>query len=321
VATDRNQIAEAARRIRAGGVVAFPTETVYGLAADALNPDAVRAVYDLKGRPADRPMSVIVSGTRMAQRVVRSWPKRARELADRFWPGPLAIVVPRAADLPHQITAGRDGVGLRCPDHPIALALLETCGFPLLGPSANRSGQPSPTTANHVRRAFPDTDLLVLDGGPCRTGIESTIIEITPAGERIVRAGAISPEELGLADDATPEGVGAPMRLPVEDSQRPIELFAATDWDTIRSGREGKIVALTLTDGLRLDPPHEVVRMPADPGQYASDLYAAILAAAASGADHTLVEIPQHRHGLWATIHARLNRLAKPTLEQEPSQD
>jgi len=317
VATDRSQIAEAARRIRAGGVVAFPTETVYGLAADALNPDAVRAVYELKGRPADRPMSVIVSGTRMAQRVVRAWPKRARELADRFWPGPLTIVVPRAADLPQQITAGREGVGLRCPDHPIALALLETCGFPLLGPSANRSGQPSPTTANHVRRAFPDTDLLVLDGGPCRTGIESTIIEVTPAGERIVRVGAITPEELGLADDAVLEGVGAPMRVPVEDSQRPIELFAATDWDTIPNGREGKIVALTLTDGLRLDPPHEVVRMPADPGQYASDLYAAILAAAASGADHTLVEKPHEQQGLWATIHARLNRLARPVPDQQ----
>lgn len=310
MATDRSQIAEAARRIRGGGVVAFPTETVYGLAADALNPDAVRKVYDLKGRPSDKPMSVIVSGTRMAQRVVRSWPDRAKVLANRFWPGPLTIVVERAPDLPHQITAGHDGVGLRCPDHPIALALLETCGFPLLGPSANRSGQPSPTTAEHVRRAFPDADLLVLDGGPCRTGIESTIIEVRPEGDRILRVGAITPEELGLDDEAIAEGVGAPMRLPVDEERRPIELFDGPAWHQAVLGREGKIVILASSDGVRLDPPHEVVRMPSDPGQYASDLYAAILAAAASGADHTLVERPLHRKGLWTTIHTRLNRLA-----------
>lgn len=310
MATDRNQIAEAARRIRAGGVVAFPTETVYGLAADALNPDAVNAVFEMKGRPESRPMSVIVSGTRMAQRVVRSWPDRARELANRFWPGPLTIVVQRSNDLPHQVTAGHEGVGLRCPDHPIALALLETCGFPLVGPSANRSGQPSPTTADHVRRAFPDHDLLVLDGGPCRTGIESTIIEVGRDSDRILRVGAITPEELGLDEDALAEGIGAPMKPPVEDD-RPIELFDVADWERIREAKPGKLVVLALSDTIRADPPHELVRMPKDAGQYAMDLYSAILAAAASGAERILVERPTHREGLWRTIHARLERLSR----------
>lgn len=310
MATDRNQIAEAARRIRAGGVVAFPTETVYGLGADALNPDAVHAVRRLKGGPEPGPMSVIVSGSRMAQRVVRSWPARARDLANRFWPGPLTIVVQRAADLPHTVTAGREGVGLRCPDHPIALALLETCGFPLVGPSANPSGRPSPTTAEHVRRAFPSADLLVLDGGPCRTGIESTIIEIGPEGDRILRVGAITPETLGLGEDSIAEGVGAPMRPPVDSERRPIELFDAERWPEAMRGLDGKIVVLALSERVRIDPPHELVRMPDDPGQYATDLYAAILAAAASGADHTLVERPGPKSGLWASIHSRLTRLA-----------
>jgi len=199
----------------------------------------------------------------------------------------------------------------RCPDHPISLALLETCGFPLVGPSANRSGQPSPTTAEHVRRAFADIDLLVLDGGPCRTGIESTIIEVRPEGDRILRVGAITSEELGLSDDAIAEGVGAPMRLPVDQERRPIELFDSMDWPKIATGREGKIVVLACSDVLSVDPPHELVRMPKDPGQYASDLYAAILAAAAAGADHTLVERPSERKGLWTTIHTRLTRLAR----------
>lgn len=309
MATDRNQIAEAARRIRAGGVVAFPTETVYGLAADALNPDAVNAVFEMKGRPESLPMSVIVSGTRMAQRVVRSWPERARELANRFWPGPLTIVVQRSSDLPYQVTAGRDGVGLRCPDHPIALALLETCGFPLIGPSANRSGQPSPTTADHVRRAFADRDLLVLDGGPCRTGIESTIIEVGRDGDRILRVGAITPEELGLNEDAFAEGVGAPMKPPYEDD-RPIELFDGAEWERVRDAKPGRRVVLALSESIRVEPPDELVRMPRDAGQYATVLYAAILAAAASGAERTLVERPSSRDGLWRTIHARLERLS-----------
>ena len=311
MATDRSQIAEAARRIRAGGVVAFPTETVYGLAADALNPDAVLKVFEMKGRPESRPMSVAVSGARMAQRVVKTWPERARVLCNRFWPGPLTIIVRRSPDLPYQVTAGLDGVALRCPDHPIALALLETCGFPLLGPRANRTGQPSPTSAEHVRRAFPDTDLLVLDGGPSRTGIESTLVEITPEGERILRVGAITPEELGIDADHVAEGVGAPMRSPVDGDDYPIELFDASDWPAALSRAGGKAVVLALTDDIRVDPPNELVRMPQDPGEYASTLYAAILAAATSGADRTLVERPNQTDGLWRTIHTRLKRLAR----------
>ena len=170
-------IKEAASRLRDGGVVAFPTETVYGLGADAFSDAAVSRVFALKGRPSRNPLIVHVSGPLMAKRVTATWPVEAQRLADAFWPGPLSIVLPKRPEVPDIVTGGMGSasVAVRCPDHPTALALLYEFGSPLVGPSANLSGSISPTTAAHVRAAFSEQDVLVLDGGPCATGIESTV--------------------------------------------------------------------------------------------------------------------------------------------------
>jgi L-threonylcarbamoyladenylate synthase len=191
-APDQKAIADAAARLRAGHLVAFPTETVYGLGADATNADAVLSIYETKGRPRFNPLIVHVADLAMAE-TLGVFPPLARDLASHFWPGPLSLVVPLRPGhgLADIATAGLDTVALRVPDHPVALALLAATGRPLAAPSANPSGKLSPTTAEQVRRGFAGT-VPVLDGGPCTAGVESTILAID--GDRLVqlRAGALS---------------------------------------------------------------------------------------------------------------------------------
>ena len=170
-------IHDAARLLREGGVVAFPTETVYGLGANALDPTGVRRIYALKGRPSTSPLIVHVDGIEMARSLASIWPAKAEELARAHWPGPLTIVVPKAASVPDDVTAGLGTVGLRMPRHPIALELIRAAGLPLAAPSANRFTELSPTTAAHVRAAFGDA-VPVLDGGPCEVGLESTVVSV-----------------------------------------------------------------------------------------------------------------------------------------------
>lgn len=189
-------IALGVRFLAAGQLVAFPTETVYGLGADALNAEAVSRVFTLKGRPSTNPLIVHVSGDTMAQRVVRDWPAAASQLAKAFWPGPLTLVLPKAPDVPGAVSAGGDTVAVRCPEHPVALALIESFGNPIVGPSANPSGYISPTTPEHVRDAFASDDLLVLDGGHCRAGIESTVLDLTHETPTILRPGVIGAHRL-----------------------------------------------------------------------------------------------------------------------------
>ena len=189
-------IAEAAALLRAGELVAFPTETVYGLGADATNPDAVLSIYETKGRPRFNPLIVHVADVAMAE-TLADFPPLARALAEKFWPGPLSIVVPlnHGHGLADVATAGLDTVALRVPDHPLALALLRATGLPLAAPSANPSGKLSPTTADQVRRGFAHK-VPVLDGGPCQAGVESTIVAFS--GKTIIqlRAGALAREDL-----------------------------------------------------------------------------------------------------------------------------
>ena len=190
--TAPEQIAEVVRVLRAGGVVAFPTETVYGLGADASDARAVQCVFDTKQRPPTNPMSIHVCDEAMARGVCADWPDAAEKLARAFWPGPLTLVLPVAEGVPAIVTAGGPTVGVRCPDHPITLALIAAFG-PIVGTSANRSGEPSPTDAERVRAAFPD--LFVLDGGPTREGADSTVLSLV--GEpRILRPGPISAEQI-----------------------------------------------------------------------------------------------------------------------------
>src|SRR5262245_52423466 len=172
-------IARAAVVLRAGGLVAFPTETVYGLGANALDATAVRRIFTAKGRPANNPLIVHVAGAAHVGRVAAAWPALAARLAERFWPGPLTLILPRSAAVPDEVTAGGPTVAVRVPAHPVARALLEAAGVPVAAPSANRSTQLSPTTAAHVLRGLNGRIDLLLDGGPTAGGLESTVLDLT----------------------------------------------------------------------------------------------------------------------------------------------
>jgi L-threonylcarbamoyladenylate synthase len=194
---------EAAAILKAGGIVAFPTETVYGLGANALDATAVAKIYELKGRPPTSPVIVHGSSIEMARTLVSAWPPLAEELAQRWWPGPLTLVLPKAASIPDIVTAGLSTVGVRVPAHPLALQLIEEAGMPLAAPSANRFTELSPTTAEHVRRAFGD-DVPVLDGGPCAVGLESTVVSIADGKLTLLRPGMISLVEIESAASPDP---------------------------------------------------------------------------------------------------------------------
>lgn len=186
------EISKAVEILRNGGVVAFPTETVYGLGADATNLQAVRKVFAIKGRPATNPVIVHVADATVAQRFASKWPDSATKLVQKFWPGPLTIVVPKAETIVTAATAGRKTVGLRAPDHPLTQELLRAFDGPIIGPSANRSSRVSPTTAQHVRDELGSKVDLVLDGGPCKVGIESTVVDLSVTPPMILRPGMIS---------------------------------------------------------------------------------------------------------------------------------
>jgi L-threonylcarbamoyladenylate synthase len=202
-------VQRACRRLRAGGVVALPTETVYGLAANAFDAAAVARIFEIKGRPAHNPVIVHVASLEMAHRCVKSWPPLARKLAHAFWPGPLTLVLPRAKEVPDVVTAGGPTVGVRWPSHPIMQAVIRECGFPLAAPSANLSNQISPTTTQHVIRQLGKRIELVLDGGASQIGLESTVLDLTVSPPRILRPGMIHEQALGAVIGQPVHSAGA----------------------------------------------------------------------------------------------------------------
>lgn len=327
-------IHHAAELLARGQVVAFPTETVYGLGADAFNADAIDRVFQLKGRPRHNPMIVHVSGPDMARKVAREWSERADALARRFWPGPLSLLVPRSPSLPATVTGGSDLVAVRCPNHPVTLALLFELGRPLVGPSANLSGQVSPTTAAHVRESFSADDVFVLDGGACEAGIESTVLDITGIPPRILRPGVIGAEQIeavigGSVVPFTPRRetgrAGEPLHSPglLERHyapRTPAHLFAERDWPAIlgKGNNEpgaGPGPAVVITHRFRqVDPPHQIIEMPPDPADYAAALYAALREADRRAAAVILIERPPSDGPLWSAI---ADRLARATTELE----
>ncbi len=210
-------LADAVAALRAGRLVAFPTETVYGLGADASRDDAIRAVFDAKGRPSDNPL-IVHGATLAALEPIAVFDARARRLAATCWPGPLTLVLPAQPGVSSLVRAGLPTVAVRVPDHPVALALLEQAG-PLVAPSANRSGRPSPTTAQAVSAELGTSVAMVLDGGPCRVGIESTVLDLSGPVARILRPGAMDAATLrGILDaDVIDASVGAAP----EDAERP----------------------------------------------------------------------------------------------------
>lgn len=193
---DHAIIGEAAATLRDGGLVAFPTETVYGLGADGLSAAAVARIYAAKERPARNPLIQHVADVAGAQRIVAAWPAAAAALADAFWPGPLTMVLPKQPIVPDESTAGLAAVGVRIPSHPVALALLRAFGGPIAAPSANRYTELSPTSAAHVARSLGERVDLILDGGPTSVGIESTVVDLTGVLPRILRPGTIPPDHI-----------------------------------------------------------------------------------------------------------------------------
>jgi L-threonylcarbamoyladenylate synthase len=189
-------VERAAECLRAGEAVALPTETVYGLAANALDPAAVERIYRIKGRPAHNPLIVHVASGPLARACVRDWPDAADRLARAFWPGPLTLVLPRSPRIPDVVTAGGDTVGVRWPSHPFIQEVIRTCGFPLAAPSANPANQLSPTCAEHVAAALGHRIALIVDGGPAQVGIESTVLDISGPEARLLRPGMIHAESL-----------------------------------------------------------------------------------------------------------------------------
>jgi len=189
----------AARLLVSGGLVAIPTETVYGLAARADDPEAVGRIFAAKGRPPTNPLIVHVADEAMARRLAATWPAAAARITARLWPGPVTIVVPRGQTIPDEVTAGGATVAIRCPEHPLTRRLIEKAGVPLAAPSANRSLSVSPTTAAHVLESLGNRVDLILDGGPCSRGIESTVVDCTASPPRILRPGPVGREQLEAA--------------------------------------------------------------------------------------------------------------------------
>lgn len=314
------EIAAAIAVLRAGGVVAFPTETVYGLGADALDAAAVRRVFELKGRPPTNPLIVHVSGEAMARRVAAHWPPEASRLAQAFWPGPLTLVLPKAAHVPPEVTAGGPTVALRCPDHRVTLALLDAFAHPLVGPSANPSGGVSPTTAEHVREAFEASRVYVLEGGPCRGGIESTVLDLTSSPPCILRPGPISAAQIAavlggpVAEHPLPGDVPAsgavarsPGLHPVHYAPRARAVLFERQHLADMLARTHRAVVITHS-GLTVSPPHQIIRMPASAPGYAARLYAALREADALRPDLIAIERPPADDPLWRAILDRLTR-------------
>ena len=211
----RAAVERAASLLRAGELVALPTETVYGLAASALDARAVARIFEVKGRPSRNPIIVHVASVAMAKRCVSRWPTVAARLAKAFWPGPLTLVLPRSAEIPDPVTAGGETVGVRWPRHPVIQAVIRACGFPLAAPSANLSTQTSPTSAQHVLKSLGGSIPLIVDGGRSSVGIESTVLDLTVRPPRILRPGMIHEESVLAAlpgcevQSAEGEGSGA----------------------------------------------------------------------------------------------------------------
>jgi L-threonylcarbamoyladenylate synthase len=313
------EIDDAAAVLRRGGLVAFPTETVYGLGADAANPEALRRLYRVKGRPPHHPVIVHLGAPADLGDFALDVPDDAGALARAFWPGPLTLVLRRRRDrVADEATGGRDTVGLRVPAHPVALALLESFGAGVAAPSANRFGRVSPTTAAHVRADLGDDVDVVLDGGPCTVGVESTIVDLTGPEPRVLREGGVGVEQLErVLGRAVPVGgtTAAPGTLPshyapharVEVVPTAREAAARVASHTA-AGRRVGLLAL-LGDVTAAAPGAVVLEPPSDADEYARVLYARLREADRLGLD-VLVAVAPPPRGIGAAVRDRLRRAA-----------
>jgi len=311
-------ITRAAAQLKAGELVAFPTETVYGLGADASNADAVRKVFAAKGRPADHPLIVHIADTAQLANWAREIPQAVHTLAQKFWPGPLTLVLKRHPNVPDAVTGGQDTVAIRVPSHPVAQALLRAFNGGIAAPSANRFGRVSSTTAAHVREEFGDTVSCVLDGGATDVGIESTIVDCSGAAPTLLRPGMITPQKIEAV-------LGAPLAAPQAKTPRvsgmldkhyapqtPLmqmegDLVVELAHSLVRQGKHVAVLARTKLQPLLGNLTW--VAAPVDAAGYAHDLYANLRALDHAGCDAILVEQPPDE-AEWLAIRDRLNRAA-----------
>jgi len=303
-------IREAARILRAGGLVVFPTETVYGLGANALDPIAVRKIYALKGRPSTSPLIVHVASIEQARQLAAEWLPEAESLARKYWPGPLTLVVPKNPSIPDEVTAGLPTVGLRMPRHPIALALLREAQIPIAAPSANRFTQLSPTTAQHVREAFGDETPFLLDGGPCEVGLESTVIAVTREGLEVLRPGMAFVEQATSSANATLPANAPSTATPLPGAHRSPgqhrkHYSPRTRILLVNRGflpAEGRGAYLWLSYNAKAA---RRLRMPERPEDYAAKLYSTLHDLDQKSFDWIAVELPPDETA-WSAIRDRL---------------
>ncbi len=315
-------VKRAVELLRAGEVVALPTETVYGLAANALNPAAVERIFQIKGRPAHNPIIVHVASLKMAGECAGIWPTLADRLARAFWPGPLTLVVPRADQIPPVVTAGGDTVGLRWPSHPFIQTVIFECGFPIAAPSANPSNRVSPTTAAHVQKTLGDRIPLVVDGGPSQVGIESTVLDLCSSFPRVLRPGMIHEEALlavtGRLDDGGPQRgiLKSPGQLPKHYSPKATLVMWSwqSDEDLQRQAaasgvplKECYVIAHTQIPSAK--PFGGVSVIPHDAQAFARAIYSELHQCDEAGARFLIVEAPPTGPE-WRAITDRLQRAA-----------
>jgi L-threonylcarbamoyladenylate synthase len=316
-------VRRAAELLRAGEVVALPTETVYGLAASALDERAVERIYQVKGRPAHNPIIVHVASIEMAKRCVAHWPDLAGRLAKAFWPGPLTLVLSRAKEIPGVVTAGGPTVGVRWPSHPFIQAVIHECGFPLAAPSANPFNQVSPTNAEHVRKALGDKIRLIVDGGQSQVGLESTVLDISVSPPRLLRPGMIHEQallavtgELVLGASASPEVLKSPgllkkhyspkAKLVVWSWRDEAELEAQSAKAEVRKLRIHVIAHTRIPSGAGYG---RVSVIPHDATAFARAIYAELHQCDEAGAELIVVEaLPDAPE--WRAIADRLRRAA-----------
>lgn len=305
--------------LRAGGLIGLPTETVYGLGADASNELAVRRIFAVKGRPSSHPLIVHVASLEAARRWVRVLPPPAVALGEALWPGPLTLVLPRSDLASDAVTGGQDTVAVRVPNHPLALALLRAFGGGVAAPSANRFGRLSPTTAAHVRAELGDDVDVVVDGGPCSVGVESTIVDLTGPAPRLLRPGGVPRETLEAV-------LGRPLRAADRESEvrapgmleshyapragvRLVEADAV-EARALEAAAAGLRVVVLGSPGLRLDPGLTRLDVPDDAADFARVLYGRLREADELG--DLLMVVPPPESGLGLAVADRLRRAAAP---------
>ncbi len=303
----------ACARLKAGELLALPTETVYGLAADARNEAAVAKVFALKGRPSSNPLIVHLAHASQTGDWAAEVPAAAQRLMDAFWPGPLTLVLPARGDVSRAVTAGQSSVALRVPAHPLARQLLERFGSGLVAPSANRYMSISPTSTAHVMQQFADSDLLILDGGPCAVGLESTIVGLLP-GEpaRLLREGMLSASQIeAVLGEPLARGEAGELRVPGQHHRHyapgtPTQRFQQVPTMALQDPR-----CAWLWCGAAQPSVGPALDLGADPERYAQGLYAALYELDNLGLDRLLIQTPPPGEA-WAAVHDRLARASRP---------